>query len=210
MGQKPGAIAFTGVNVFFALALVGLSCTVLGVNRRQLWYGAQVCWDTTLGVFCSNYVTGCLVSSNHTWHVPCQYAFAVGSVGLFFGLIACVYQCSDLAPVGNAIMGVLNTVWWVVAASLFTEWDKDISLTNYPQEHWRTVLLAICWTAASVSIVMLLMSGCQFMVWKNMWSDDANFDTPEEAKKDEEHHHHKHKPEAELAAGPAAPPAGQY
>lgn len=195
--------AYMVVNTFFAICLIGFSCSVLGMIRRGLWEGGSVCWTYSYTYYkCTRYVSGCLISGNDDYLVPCKYAFAVGSLGIFFGLFAICFQCLEVAGAANVVMGVVHTVWWVVAGALFTQWRAEAP-TGYPKENDRTALIAVMWSAASISIVMLFMSIPQALMAKKMAQADeggGEFDAP---------HGHKHKTTSEAEMGPAAPAPAQ-
>lgn len=68
-------------------------------GRQQLFYGSTVCYDYWwyYPYSCKTFITGCLISDDYNWHVPCDYAIAVGACGIFFSMIACCFQVRRLA-----------------------------------------------------------------------------------------------------------------
>ncbi|KAG2494540.1 hypothetical protein HYH03_007307 [Edaphochlamys debaryana] len=145
------------VLLFPLLAILGISITVLAVNRQHLADVEVWCWSYYPYYSCATFYGGCLVSDNINDYGPCQYAYAVGAISLFSSLINLCFSCVDLAGVASIVGGIFHLIWWCVAAAYFTsEWQDAHAL---PEDYWRHVLMGVSWAAFCMGVLQLVMAG---------------------------------------------------
>jgi len=111
-------------------------------------------------------VLGCFYSVGLKYSV-CQYAYALGAVGIFLALMSAATQCGPLARMGRAsatgqsLVHGLNVVWWVAGAVVLSIYHHQAP--GLPPSSYRKGVLALAWICAILSIIMYAitnMLGC--------------------------------------------------
>ncbi|KAG2451902.1 hypothetical protein HYH02_003677 [Chlamydomonas schloesseri] len=170
------------------IIIIACSIAILAINRQHLSDVSYQCYYVWPYTTCYTYYWGCMASEDFEDSTPCSYMYAVGSIGIFSGLMTLALMGCPGGVIGNSVAAVFHVIWFAVAGSYFT--DKYNDAHNLPLGNWRHAIMALCWTALSFAGVQLLVS-----VFACVKMRDRGGDYEERPNK---HNHHEHQSHAQM------------
>ncbi|KAG2494541.1 hypothetical protein HYH03_007308 [Edaphochlamys debaryana] len=157
MANKQGVAAAAGCLGLPCLAIIGCCCAILAIFRQDLANRDTVCWYYYYGTYqCAVVTSGCLMTQNPNNWQPCNYGYAVGSIGLFSSTLSLCFLCMEWAPAGSVVSGIFHVIWFAVAGSYATDAWQDAQ--EYTMDSQRHAIMALCWSCMAMGAMQLLVS----------------------------------------------------